>query len=142
MKSLIGLAALLALSGCGSQSSQTAPGNGNTSVSAETSETLLTKEEILATLSRHGLNPETAPAPDVSKKMVEALAGIPNGTTDRFLLGIDRQGLMALGFGSIDDAKQMEARHKGDGFRHHNWYLGGMVSADVFNKTRDALRKG
>ncbi|MCG3205797.1 MAG: hypothetical protein KCHDKBKB_02520 [Elusimicrobia bacterium] len=142
MKSLIGLAALLALSGCGGQPSQTAPTSGNTSVSTETSEALLTKEDILATLSRHGLNPETVPAPEVSKKMAEALAGIPNGTTDRFLLGIDKQGLMALGFGSIEDAKLMEERHKGDGFRHHNWYLGGIVPADVFNKTRDALRKG
>lgn len=142
MKSLIGLAALVTICGCGGQPSQTQSTNSTTSASTQESERLLTREDILATLSRHGLNPETVPAPEVSKKMTEALAGIPNGTTDRFLLGIDRQGLMALGFESIDDAKQMEARHKGEGFRHHNWYLGGLVPADVFNKTRDALRKG
>lgn len=142
MKNLIGPIAFLSIIGCSGQPSQTVPNDTNTSASTASSEILITRDDILTTLTRNGLNPETAPAPEVSKKMAEALAGIPNETTDRFLLGIDRQGFMALGFGSIDDAKLMEARHKGDGFRHHNWYLGGIVPADVFTKTRDALRKG
>lgn len=141
MKIIFLLVPFVVFTGCGGPSSST-PATSTPLSSAVPTETLLTRNDILAVLTKHGLNPETVPAPDVSKKMAEALAGIPNGTTDRFLLGIDKQGLMALGFGSIEDAKLMEARHKGDGFRHHNWYLGGLVPADVFNKTRDALRKG
>ena len=49
---------------------------------------------------------------------------------------------MALGFATIEDAKRMETLHTGEGFRHHNWYFGGQVPADVFNKVKDALRKG
>lgn len=128
---------LLACAGCRGGSS--AP---ESSSASSANDALLTKDEVLEILARHGLDPQTAPAPEVSKKMATALAGMANGPTDRFLLGIDNEGLMAFEFSSIEDAKLMEARHDGDGFRHRNWYFGGLVSAEVYNKTKEALKKG
>lgn len=134
---------VLLLTACGGNPA--GPGsekNSGQTMEQQAVESLLSKDQILETLTRHGLNPQTVPAPEVSKKMAAALSAMPEGPVDRFLLGIDNEGLMAFEFSSVEMAKLMESGHTGEGFRHHNWYFGGIVSATVFNKTRNALREG
>ena len=138
---LIALSLFLFLGlGCGGGST---PQPGETQNSPPpAAEIPLTKDEVLGILAKHGLNPQTRPTPHFSSKMDEALKGLPEGPKDHFMLGINNEGMIAFEFKSVEIAEKMERGHKANGIRHRNWYFGGQVSAEVYAKMKEALKKG
>ena len=98
-----------------------------------------TRDEMLGRLSSAGLTVATRPADRVSKKIKRTLSSLPQPPADYFRLGVEGEGMIAFEFSSQDLARQMDALHD-NGFRHRNWYFGGIVATDVTRRMEDALR--
>jgi hypothetical protein len=97
------------------------------------------KPEVLSRLSTAGLDPKVMPVERMDSRMAEILDHMPQKPLDRFLLGVDGEGMIALEFPNTDLARWAE-REDHNGFRYRNWYFHGAVTVEVTRRMQAALQ--
>lgn len=95
-----------------------------------------TKQDILEDLSKAGLAPQIHSPKKIPRSIKRAFPAEPK---EYVFLGVDDEGMWVFRFETIEQAKQMEKNFE-DGFRSKEWFFAGLVTVELTNKMKKALR--